>query len=46
VNLIRVRPVRSSIGVVIILLGVPFFRYWSKRRKALDPLDSVVSQAI
>lgn len=33
-NLILVRPVRSSIGVAIILLGIPFFRYWRKRADA------------
>jgi len=31
VNLWCVRPVRSSIGLAIILLGVPFFRYWRHR---------------
>jgi APA family basic amino acid/polyamine antiporter len=31
VNLWLVRPVRSSIGLAIILLGVPFFFHWSKR---------------
>jgi APA family basic amino acid/polyamine antiporter len=30
-NLILVRPIRSSIGLAIMLLGIPFFRYWSKR---------------
>ena len=30
-NLILVRPLRSSIGLAIMLLGIPFFRYWSKR---------------
>jgi basic amino acid/polyamine antiporter, APA family len=29
-----VRPVRSSIGVAIILLGLPFFYYWRKRTNA------------
>jgi amino acid transporter len=28
VNLCLVRPVRSSIGMAIILLGIPFFRHW------------------
>jgi basic amino acid/polyamine antiporter, APA family len=37
VNLILVRPVRSSIGLAIMLLGIPFFRYWSKRAGASDP---------
>jgi amino acid transporter len=31
VNLWWVRPVRSSIGLAIILLGVPFFLYWHHR---------------
>jgi basic amino acid/polyamine antiporter, APA family len=33
VNLWLVRPVRSSIGLLIILLGVPFFYHWSKGAK-------------
>ena len=31
VNLWLVRPVRSSIGLAIILLGIPFFNRWRKR---------------
>lgn len=31
VNLWLVRPVRSSIGLVIILLGIPFFYHWRRR---------------
>ncbi len=34
VNLILVRPLRSSVGLAIMLLGIPFFRYWSKRARA------------
>ena len=30
VNLWLVRPVRSSVGLAIILLGVPFFHYWRR----------------
>jgi APA family basic amino acid/polyamine antiporter len=33
VNLWLVRPVRSSIGLAVILLGIPFFKFW--RRQAL-----------
>jgi APA family basic amino acid/polyamine antiporter len=38
VNLWLVRPVRSSIGLAIILLGVPFFYYWRKRDDTSLPL--------
>lgn len=30
VNLFIQRPVRSSIGLLLILAGLPFYRYWSK----------------
>jgi APA family basic amino acid/polyamine antiporter len=30
-NLWLARPVRSSIGLAVILLGAPFFFYWSRR---------------
>ena len=30
-NLWWVRPVRSSIGMAVILLGIPFFNHWRKR---------------
>jgi len=33
VNLWLVRPIRSSIGLVVILLGIPFFNFW--RRQAI-----------
>jgi APA family basic amino acid/polyamine antiporter len=33
VNLWLVRPVRSSVGLAIILLGVPFFHYWRKQTR-------------
>jgi APA family basic amino acid/polyamine antiporter len=38
VNLWLVRPVRSSIGLGIILLGVPFFYFWRKRGLTPSPL--------
>jgi APA family basic amino acid/polyamine antiporter len=31
VNLWLIRPIRSSIGLAIILLGIPFFYYWHRR---------------
>ena len=31
VNLWLIRPIRSSIGLATILLGVPFFHYWRRR---------------
>ena len=37
VNLWLARPVRSSIGLAIILLGIPFFRSW--RRRAIAARD-------
>jgi amino acid transporter len=30
-NLWMVRPVRSSLGLAVILAGVPFFYHWRKR---------------
>jgi APA family basic amino acid/polyamine antiporter len=32
-NLLLVQPVRSSVGLAIILLGVPFFHYWCKQAR-------------
>jgi len=34
VNLWLIRPVRSSVGLAIILLGMPFFYFWRKRALA------------
>jgi len=31
VNLWLVRPMRSSVGLIIILVGIPFFYYWRGR---------------
>jgi len=35
VNLWIDRPVRSSMGLAVILLGIPFFRYWQKKSGAV-----------
>jgi APA family basic amino acid/polyamine antiporter len=34
VNLWMVRPVRSTLGLAVILLGIPFFYRWRKARGA------------
>jgi APA family basic amino acid/polyamine antiporter len=34
VNLWRERPGRSTIGLLLILAGLPFYRYWNRRRLA------------
>ena len=34
VHLWMVRPVRSSLGLAVILLGIPFFYHWHKRPRA------------
>jgi amino acid transporter len=39
VNLWMVRPVRSSLGLAVILAGIPFFRYWRKSRSS-SPAES------
>jgi basic amino acid/polyamine antiporter, APA family len=36
VNLCLVRPVRSSLGLAVILSGVPFFYRWRKSAHAAD----------
>jgi basic amino acid/polyamine antiporter, APA family len=41
VNLWLLQPVRSSIGLAIILLGVPFFHYWRRRGVTSSPLVEV-----
>lgn len=43
-NLWFARPVRSSIGIVTILLGLPFFYYW-RRRAVRIPLVEAASEA-
>jgi APA family basic amino acid/polyamine antiporter len=37
INLWMVRPVRSSLGLAVILAGVPFFNYWSKSARTSPP---------
>jgi APA family basic amino acid/polyamine antiporter len=41
INLWLVRPVRSSIGLVVILLGLPFFYYWRKRKQSNERAAAV-----
>jgi APA family basic amino acid/polyamine antiporter len=43
VNLWLVRPVRSSVGLAIILIGIPFFYRFSKRAKAPSLVGSTVA---
>jgi basic amino acid/polyamine antiporter, APA family len=42
-NLWLVRPVRSSIGLVVILLGIPFFRRLQKRVAGSPPVEAAPS---
>lgn len=37
VNLWMIRPVRSSLGLAVILSGIPFFYYWQKNGNRGDP---------
>jgi basic amino acid/polyamine antiporter, APA family len=41
VNLFIQRPVRSAIGLLLILAGLPFYRYWNQTR--LDAGDATLS---
>ena len=41
INLWLVRPVRSSIGLAVMMLGIPFFYYW--RRRAAKSLQAAAS---
>ena len=43
-NLLLTRPVRSSIGMATILLGLPFFYYW-RRRAIRVPVVEAASEA-
>jgi APA family basic amino acid/polyamine antiporter len=45
VNLWWMRPIRSSIGLAVILFGIPFFYHWRKRAMALSLLKAAASSA-
>ena len=36
-NLWLVRPGRSTIGLFLILAGLPFYRYWTSQQQSFDP---------
>jgi len=38
IHLWLVRPVRSSIGLAVIMLGIPFFHYWRSRDRRFEAL--------
>jgi APA family basic amino acid/polyamine antiporter len=42
VNLWLIRPIRSSIGMAIVLIGVPFFYRWRRRALAASSLTNAV----
>jgi APA family basic amino acid/polyamine antiporter len=44
-NLWLVRPIRSSVGLAIILVGIPFFYHWSKQAKASSEVESTSAHA-
>lgn len=45
INLWLVRPVRSSMGLLIILTGIPLFHYWRQRGMAPSHLADVATSA-
>ena len=45
-NLWSVRPLRSSIGIVLILLGIPFYHHWRKRAANPTPVESAPSATV
>jgi APA family basic amino acid/polyamine antiporter len=45
-NLILVRPVRSTIGLAIMLLGIPFFRQWGTRASSSHLEESPAAREI
>jgi basic amino acid/polyamine antiporter, APA family len=40
-----VRPMRSSVGLAVILLGIPFYYYWQRRAAIRSPLPEPTSAA-
>jgi APA family basic amino acid/polyamine antiporter len=44
-NLWLVRPVRSSIGLAVILLGIPFFHHWRRSSVAPEPNPSFPNES-
>jgi APA family basic amino acid/polyamine antiporter len=46
VNLWLVRPIRSSVGLAIILLGIPFFHYWRGRDETGSNLVEVTTRGL
>jgi len=45
-NLWLIRPVRSSVGLAIILLGIPFFYYWRRRNMTSSRLVDIATSAL
>ena len=46
VNLWMVRPVRSSLGLAVILGGIPFFYRWRKRGEDLHAAQTATSVSV
>jgi APA family basic amino acid/polyamine antiporter len=45
-NLWLIRPVRSSVGLAIILLGIPFFYYWRRRNMTSSRFVDIPTSAL
>jgi APA family basic amino acid/polyamine antiporter len=45
-NLWLIRPVRSSVGLAIILLGIPFFYYWRRRNMTSSRFVDIATSAL
>ena len=45
-NLWLVRPVRSSVGLAIILLGIPFFYYWRRQNPPSSRPVEIATSAV